>query len=64
MEECCKNCSKYKQLETWTYSSDGVEHKTAAGFACLTLIDEGLVVNMVGVNEDEGVCEEFNATVS
>lgn len=59
MKECCKNCKLYKELETWTYSSDGVEHRTATGFACLAFCHEGIVVNLVGIDENEGFCEEF-----
>ena len=61
-KDCCKNCKLYKRLETWTYSSDGVEHKTASGYACLCFVmSDDLVVNLVGLNEEEeGMCEMFD----
>lgn len=63
MENCCKNCKFYKELETWTYtqteSGTDVEHKTASGFACLGFAYEGIVVNLVGVDENTEKCEMF-----
>lgn len=63
MKECCKNCKHYKELQRWTYTEtmngQEVEHVTASGFACLGLVSEGTVVNMVGIDENTGMCEMF-----
>lgn len=64
MKECCKNCNHYKKLETWTYTDtaegQSVEHVTASGFACTGFINEDVIVNLVGLNEAEDLCEMFS----
>ena len=61
--DCCKECKFYKELERWTYKETAqgqeVEHITAPGFACLGLAYEGIVINMIGVDENTELCEMF-----
>lgn len=57
MIECCSACNKYMKLEKADYSDKGCKHSDYDGFACLAFADEGIIVHMVGVNPDKGMCE-------
>ena len=56
---CCKNCRFHKNMETWVYDDFGVDHKKDVGFACLGFLNEGLVINLVGIDEESEMCEMF-----
>ena len=62
MIECCSTCNKYMKLEKSDYSGKGCKHSDYDGFACLAFADEGIVVHMVGVNPDKGMCELHSET--
>ena len=56
----CWTCGNRKWLERWDYTNireKGVEHTAEQGFACLGLASEGIVIKMIGLNEDTAYCE-------
>ena len=56
MKECCKTCIHKFKLEKWDYEV-GCKHSDMEGYACTAYIDEGLIINVVNMNEKNGICE-------
>jgi len=57
---CCKTCKYRMTLERWDYTdiqNQGVQKTKYDGFACMAFASEGLVVHLVGANEDRDMCE-------
>ena len=56
---CCWTCGYHKELERWDYTNvrkQGVP-KTDEGYVCTAFAYEGLVVQMIGNNDDTSYCE-------
>lgn len=63
MKKSCKTCKYRMTLERWDYTdtqNHGVQKTEYDGFACLIFVHEGLVVHLVGVNEDRDTCECYS----
>ena len=63
---CCKTCKLRLDLEKWDYSdiwNQGVPKTKYDGFACLIFVHEGLVVHLIGVNEDRDMCECYSEMI-
>ena len=60
MKHCCKNCKRNLKLVKFDYTQGGCKHTDIEGFICTAFANEGKAVLMVGVNQDEDVCEEFS----
>ena len=57
---CCWTCAHRKWIERWDYTDvrkQGVPKTAEEGFACLGLVHEGIVIKMIGLNEDTEYCE-------
>ena len=66
MTESCKTCKNRLDLEKWDYSgiqNQGVPKTKYDGFACLAFAHEGLVVHLVGANEDRDMCECYSEKI-
>lgn len=59
MKECCNTCERKMDLVKYDYSHGGCIHTDYDGFACLVYPDEHVVVHMVGVNPEIGICEMY-----
>ena len=57
MKECSNTCRFNKRLLKWDYSQGGCIHTDYDGYACLALSFEDVVVHMVGVDPETGMCE-------
>ena len=55
----CTNCRLKLRLEKWDYSKRGVPKQEQEGYVCLAFANEGLAVQMVGINPEDGGCEMF-----
>lgn len=59
MKECCKNCKRNLKLTKFDYSQGGCKHTDMEGFICTAFAYEGEAVWMIGLNQEEGLCEVF-----
>ena len=57
--ECCKNCALRYDLRKADYSHGGCEHSKEEGYCCGAFAREGMMIHMVGTNEETGLCEVF-----
>ena len=55
----CTNCRLKLRLEKYDYSKGGCKHTPKDGYICLAFANEGLAVQMVGINPEDGGCEMF-----
>lgn len=55
--ECCTNCRLSVKLEIWDYSNPHIPKYDTPGYVCMLFANEGLVVNMLGHDPDNGLCE-------
>ena len=55
----CTNCRLKLRLEKWDCSRRGVPKQEQEGYVCLAFANEGLAVQMVGANPEDGRCEMF-----
>lgn len=58
-EECCANCAKHYKLEKLDYSQGGCKHSEQNGFICAAFADEGVMSWMIGLDEENEMCEEY-----
>ena len=66
MTKSCKTCKNRLDLEKWDYTdirNHGVSKTKYDGFACLAFASEGLVVHLVGTNEDRDMCECYSEMI-
>ena len=60
MKECCATCQLRYKLQYFDYTGKGCTHSDADnGFLCMAFADEKLGAFMVGINEEEGICEMY-----
>lgn len=59
MKECCANCKFKMNIEKWDYRHGGCNHTPEQGYACLSFTDEGVVIWMIGCDENKDHCEAF-----
>lgn len=57
MKRCCGNCAKQYVIERLDYYDGGCKHSYENGFACGSVLDEGIVYHMVGIKPDTESCE-------
>ena len=60
MDECCNSCKYCMRMKRYDYSHGGCEHSEMDGFACLVFEDEGIVIQMIGVDKNIGLCEGYS----
>ena len=56
---CCWTCGYHKKLERWDYANvrkQGVP-KIDEGYVCTAFSYDGVIIQMVGHNDDTGYCE-------
>lgn len=60
MKECCATCQLRYKLQYFDYTGKGCTHSDADnGFLCMVFGDEKLGTFMVGINEEEEICEMY-----
>ena len=57
VKECCATCKNRMKIVKYDYSKGGCQHTDMEGFACESFVVEGVVVWMVGVDPEKGMCE-------
>lgn len=58
-KECCLTCDNKLDLKKLDYSHGGCKHTKLEGFCCLVFASEGQANWMVGINPEEGICEDY-----
>lgn len=55
----CANCGHRKDLWQYDYTQGGCKHLSQPGFACDVFAGDGVIVNMIGLDEEKDRCEEW-----
>jgi len=58
--ESCKNCKRRYRLRKNDYSQGGCEHSDMEGYVCMCLSREGIAEWMVGLNDEDEICECYS----
>ena len=59
MNDCCEICKRKVRIEKWDYNEPGVRKTSLKGYGCLAMLNEGLVIQMIGTDEWKDTCEMF-----
>lgn len=61
MKECCANCRNRYELVKFDYSRGGCKHTDMDGYICMAFANENQAVWMVGLQEQNGLCECYTS---
>lgn len=64
MTECCANCRNACKLVKFDYSHGGCEHTEMEGYACMSLVSDGEIEWLVGLDPAAQACEAYEPKTS